>query len=210
MEVYMEKSLPVHPSLEQLKKLAKDLVKEHAIGKPEALKLIRDHFPALTGKPEAEIVAYPFALHDAQSVIARQYGFASWKELSDHVEGKASQASASVPPPDVAAKLKTAFDARKQKDYALWCSVMSEEMKAFVTKDKFEAASDRLAGYFNADYRTTYMGSVNRSGRAVHFWRLWVKGWETDLLVRMALNNAGLISGLLFSDPFDTAINARK
>jgi hypothetical protein len=54
------------------------------------------------------------------------------------------------------------------------------------------------------------MGSVKSLGRPVYFWRLWVPGWDSDILVRMALNDAGQISGLLYSPPFDTAINARK
>ena len=207
----MQNSLPARPSLEQLKKLAKDLVKDHHDKQPAALALIGRHLPALSGKSEQEIAGYPFALHDAQSVIARQYGFASWNELDAHVEALSkSVAGGPTAPLDVAAKLRTVLQAREEFDYGMFCSVMSAEMKAFVTRERFEAVSERLSPYFKADYRTTYMGSLQRSGRPVHFWRLWVPGWESDLLVRMALNEAGLISGLLYSDPFDTGINARK
>jgi hypothetical protein len=165
----------------------------------------------MSGKTVEEIGGKPFALHDAQSVLARQHGFSGWNELHDYVEGLQTREAAEVTPPlDVAGKLQTVLRARELFDYAMFCSVMSEEMKAFVTKERFEAASERLSPYFEAAYRTTYMGSVRRAGRPVYFWRLWVEGWESDLLIRMALNSAGLISGLLYSDPFDTAINARK
>jgi hypothetical protein len=207
----MQMSLPARPSLEQLKKLAKDLVKQHHDQQPEAWKLLRDHLPALSGKTEAEVAAYPLALHDAQSVVARQHGFPSWNELSDHVEKlQKREASAPVVPPDAAAKLRTVLEAREKNDYALFCSVMSGEMKAFVTKEVFEATSERMSIYFKSTYQIAYMGSLQRNGRPVHFWRLWVEGWETDLLVRMVLNGAGLISGLLYSDPFDSISRARK
>ena len=42
--------------------------------------------PALSGKSLDEIGASDLALHDAQSAIAREYGFASWNALRDEVE----------------------------------------------------------------------------------------------------------------------------
>jgi len=107
----------------------------------------------------------------------------------------------------VAGKLRTVFLSREKNDYALYCSVMSKEMQAFITKDRFEATNQRMAAY--ANHRLTYMGSLKRAGRPVHFWKLGLDGWESDLLIRMALNAAGEISGLLYSDPFDTGINKK-
>jgi len=198
----MQMSLSARPSLEQLKKLAKDLVKQHREKESEALALIRQHLPVLSGKTDEEIAGYPFALHDAQSVIARQYGFSSWNELHDYVEAlQKTEPSGPTPPLDVAAKLQTALRAREQNDYVLYCSVMSEQMKGLVPKERFEAGSENLRGYFKSSYQITYMGSLKRSGRPVYFWRLWVEGWDSDLLVRMSLNDSGLIGGLLFSNP---------
>ena len=51
----MDKSLPARPSLEQLKKLAKDLSKAHEEKQPAALALIREHLPAAAGKTDEEI-----------------------------------------------------------------------------------------------------------------------------------------------------------
>ncbi|HUB67426.1 MAG TPA: hypothetical protein VL981_08085 [Candidatus Methylacidiphilales bacterium] len=203
--------LPARPSLEQLKKLAKDLVKNHQEKQPAALALIRRYLPELAGKTEEDVANYLFALHDAQSVIAREYGFSSWTELAKHVEALQKQPPAEpAPPPDVAAKLKIALQAREQNDYSQLCSVMSEQMKAFVTKERFESGNASMSAYFKSPYQLTYMGSVQRSGRPVYFWRLWIDGWDSDILVRMILNQSGLISGLLYSDPFDSAMNARK
>jgi transketolase len=166
----MQTSLPARPSLEQLKKLAKDLVKNYTENQPETLALIRQHLPALAGKTEEEIAAYSFALHDAQSVIARHYGFSSWNELHEHVEAlQKAETSGPTPPLDVAAKLRAVSRAYEQKDYALFCSVMSEEMKAKLPQDRFESSADRLSAYFKPGYRITYMGSVKRSSRPVFF-----------------------------------------
>ncbi len=206
----MDKSLPARPSLEQLKKLAKDLVKAHAEKQSAALLRIREHLPELAGKSDDEIARYPFALHDAQSVIARQHGFPSWNALRDAVEPPANGAAESKAPADVQKVLDTALEARGRMDYALLGTVASPQFLAFVTKERFEEASRRMEIYFKADYRITYMGGVKQSGRPVYFWRLWVPDWDSDILVRLVLNDAGQISGLLYSPPFDSAMSTRK
>ena len=58
----MSRSLPSHPSLEHLKKQAKDLLDD-----------LKKQDPALK-------------LADAQHALAREYGFASWPKLKAHVE----------------------------------------------------------------------------------------------------------------------------
>jgi len=73
--------LPERPNLEQLKKQAKNLLHAAQQGDAAALERFRS-LPAFAAG--ADPVA--LALHDAQSAIAREYGFASWKELRDQVE----------------------------------------------------------------------------------------------------------------------------
>ncbi len=206
----MSSPLPARPSLEQLKKLAKELVKAHEAKQPAALALIREHLPDAAGKSDEELARYLFALHDAQSVVARQHGFASWNALREAVEKPGATPREPQAPEDAQKVLDTALEARGKLDYALFCTVASESFKAYVTREMFETVSGRLSPYFKADYRVSYMGAVQRAGRPVHFWRLWVPEWESDILIRMVLNERGLITGLLYSDPFDTAVNARK
>ncbi|HEX4139313.1 MAG TPA: hypothetical protein VHY09_03130 [Candidatus Methylacidiphilales bacterium] len=205
----MDKSLPARPSLEQLKKLAKDLVKAHEEKQPAALALIREHLPAAAGKPDEELARYLFALHDAQSVIARQHGFANWNALREAVENPAMTAWEPEAPAEVQRVLNTALEARGKMDYALFSTVSSGQFLAYVTKERFEQVSERLAPFFAADYRVTYMGAVKSTGHPVHFWRLWVPAWDSDLLIRMTLNDAGKISGLLYSPPWDSAVGKK-
>lgn len=75
----MQRSLPAQPSLIQLKHQAKDLLKEYRGSEPEAMARYRAQHPGASG-PEAA------TLSDAQLVIAREYGFASWPKLKQHVE----------------------------------------------------------------------------------------------------------------------------
>jgi Lon protease-like protein len=82
----MTKELPARASLEHLKSQAKDLLSAFKRGEPGALARFRTSLPAARGVNDAELVKMPLALHDAQSVLAREYGFASFGELKAEVE----------------------------------------------------------------------------------------------------------------------------
>jgi hypothetical protein len=74
------RTLPERPSLENLRNQAKTLQKRHRDADPEALTRVAGILPS---------AQTPLALHDAQVVLAREYGFASWPRLVEHVEGPA-------------------------------------------------------------------------------------------------------------------------
>src|SRR6478672_2159215 len=76
MSSAFRRSLPARPNLDQQKKLAKELLRAFRAGDPEAAARIR---AALPDRAEP-------TLTDAQYVLAREYGFASWRELSAHIE----------------------------------------------------------------------------------------------------------------------------
>ena len=76
------KQLPPRPNLDQLKRQAKELLQ--------------------AGKA--------VALHEAQTVIAREYGFASWNKLRDHVEAVTLEFDAAVD-----AFLEAATDERRDR-----------------------------------------------------------------------------------------------
>ena len=82
----MSKSFPVRPSLEQLKKQAKELLKSHKSGNPDSLRRIQEKHPDWGNRSELELRATRFTLGDAQLVIAREYGCASWPKLKAQVE----------------------------------------------------------------------------------------------------------------------------
>jgi len=87
--------LPERPNLEQLKKQAKSLL--HAARAADASALERFRLlPAVARKSVAELGAAGLALHDAQSVIAREFGFESWNALREHVEERSLSFAAAV------------------------------------------------------------------------------------------------------------------
>lgn len=79
----MSKSLPSRPNLENLKNQAKDLRKQFRAAEPDATARVRKLSP---GGEHSSDKTETFRLHDAQRVIAHEYGFASWSKLKEHVE----------------------------------------------------------------------------------------------------------------------------
>jgi ankyrin repeat protein len=75
------RTLPARPDLEQQKKLAKDLLHEFRAGDREAVARMRAELPDKTD----------LSLADAQFVLAREYGFASWRELRNRIAKKAAE-----------------------------------------------------------------------------------------------------------------------
>ena len=73
------RSLSDHPDLDQLKRQAKELLDAFCTGKPEGHAEVAAHY--------RDADKATFALHDAQLVIARAYGFESWPKLKAFVEG---------------------------------------------------------------------------------------------------------------------------
>jgi ankyrin repeat protein len=73
------RTLPDKPSLAQLRKQAKELLKSYRAGEEAAV--------AEVERFERSPDPAHFALADAQRVLARAYGFSSWPALKDQVEG---------------------------------------------------------------------------------------------------------------------------
>jgi hypothetical protein len=70
------KSLPARPSLESLRKQAKKLARDIAAGDAGAIARARVHLPT---------VDLPLTQRNAQLVIAREYGYAGWQDLTAEV-----------------------------------------------------------------------------------------------------------------------------
>jgi len=77
--------LPDRPNLDQLKQQAKDLLRAARAHDSAALERFWI-LPAFARDAGVDLRHASPALHDAQSVIAREYGLASWNELRDRVE----------------------------------------------------------------------------------------------------------------------------
>jgi len=69
------------PNLENLKKQAKLILRWHRERHYPVAAQIRGLLPRFVDMPDAEILAAKFKLSDAQEIVARQHGFASWQAL---------------------------------------------------------------------------------------------------------------------------------
>src|SRR5262245_12540584 len=69
-------SLPARPSLESLRKQAKKLARDIAAGDARAIARARAQLPT---------VDLPLTQRNAQLVIAREYGYAGWQDLTAEV-----------------------------------------------------------------------------------------------------------------------------
>lgn len=87
--------LPERANLEQLKKQAKSLLHAARAGDATALERFR-LLPAFARTSVAQLGAAGLALHDAQSVIAREHGFDSWNALRNHIEERSLSFAAAV------------------------------------------------------------------------------------------------------------------
>ena len=82
----MKKSLPTRPNLDHLRRQAKTLLSKLNDGDATAVRTFIKHLPEAAKMTPAKARAAGFRLADAQSVIARKTGFASWPSLFRHVQ----------------------------------------------------------------------------------------------------------------------------
>ena len=71
---------------DHLKKQAKDLIRLYRSRDAAVVARFRAGLPAAAGRGDEDILTLQLRLHDAQSCIAREQGFASWPDLKRYVE----------------------------------------------------------------------------------------------------------------------------
>jgi len=77
------RDLPARPSLDSLRKQAKRLAREAATGNADAVARVQAQLPR---------ARLPLTNRDAQLVVAREYGFAGWADLTAEVEKRLGRA----------------------------------------------------------------------------------------------------------------------
>lgn len=83
----MDPSLPSKPSLEQLRKQAKDLLKSHRAGDPSCCPVLR-RLNRFADATDAGILQANVPLKEAQFALAMNYGFASWDAIKKSIQGQ--------------------------------------------------------------------------------------------------------------------------
>ena len=135
----MPRPLPERPKLEQLKHQAKTLLRNARAGQPDALRRF-SAMPAFADRPPFS--ADGLALHDAQSVIAREHGFASWRALRDEVEARTLTFTEAA---DAFLRFATGgAAARAERLLALHPSIASSSLQAAIVLGDAKAVRSRL------------------------------------------------------------------
>ena len=115
-------SLPSAPSLEQLRKQAKDLLRAHRAGDPRAVARVAAHEPG-----------EPLKLTGAQHVVAREHGFPSWARLKAYVERLAAHG------PDLEHAYHEDLDYYEGRAYGLHASARDGTASAVAAFERWNA-----------------------------------------------------------------------
>jgi len=96
----MTTSLADAPNLEQIKKQSKELLRAFRAQEPQSAQRIALNHPEFGDLSPDRLSRLPLRLSDAQLVVAREYGFASWPKLKaevDRLSNHADSANAKKP-----------------------------------------------------------------------------------------------------------------
>jgi catechol 2,3-dioxygenase-like lactoylglutathione lyase family enzyme len=77
---------PAPPSLQNLKKRAKLVLRQHVSGHVPVAERIRRGLPAFSGRTDREVLDARFTLSQAQELIARETGFSDWAQLKREID----------------------------------------------------------------------------------------------------------------------------
>ena len=135
-----------NPDIDQLKRQAKELLEAYRTQLPEAVAEV--NFYHRTATPET------FALHDAQFVLARSYGFESWPKLNAAVDGvtstKLHQAAQNGDLREVRALLTRRPELGRCEMSALQIAVLKRDLA--MTKLLLEFGADPGSGIWTSPY----------------------------------------------------------
>ena len=196
------RTLPARADLEQQKKLAKELLAAFRHGDTDARARVRAELPDKT-----QIV-----LADAQFVLAREYGFVSWRTLREHIEKLADDA---LPPIERMKRAVRAGDAatlrRLLRENEALRAAINEPIFAFdspalVAASKsnvalvdalleFGADPNRRSSWWAGGFHPFYGASPAVAER------LLAAGAIPDACAAAHLDNAELLASMLATDP---------
>jgi hypothetical protein len=167
MEVSVS-SLPERPNLGHLRKQAKELLRQYRARDPAALAFFRQHLPAAKNSTDAELSTLPLGLRDAQSCIARQYGFPSWRELKHYVQRNVLSANDGAPlvdglhPSDAQTPTSTESETA-QRRYAI-AQLACEQARPRAPVAFDPRNFDRYVGYYQLSHSPTTFTHIFRDG----------------------------------------------
>lgn len=170
---------PASHDLQSLRKRAKRLLRQHASRHVPVAERIRRALPDFVGRSDREVLDAPFALADAQRVVARELGFADWTQLKRGIE-----------------TMSTASDSPLRPDAEPGPEILAAHPQIFVT-DMARAVAfyrDRLG--FSVEYlwgEPPFYGLVRRGRAALNLRHVEAPAIDPALRDRETLLSATLV-----------------
>ena len=138
--------LPPNPSIDQLKRQARELLAEFEAGSEEVLRRVQTHRRRFRDGPDR---TKPLTLQEAQWVVAREYGFSTWAELKLRVQDPERPTNEE----DETIKLLTKEGLERARAFVSKTGrVVDQRLLEFdFNEGSASAVVDALAGYQNDD-----------------------------------------------------------
>ena len=149
----MARPLPPKPSLVNLKKQAKSLLKAQKENDPsccDTLRLLR----RFEGKSDEDMLAAAVGLQEAQHALAKDYGFVNWGELRR----------------TVGAKPVSPEDRVKREGDKVWIEGVGRLRFAQGMDNQFMGALARVAESLDEEMSYDYLMGVSGAAFRLHFW----------------------------------------
>lgn len=93
----------------------------------------------------------------------------------------------SEPKPQIEALFNSQMDAIVSNDYQKFLEHTDSEFQQAISTEQFEALANSLSSTFESGYDPEYLGAFNQQGFNVHLWKVMPSNSESDLLVKMAM-----------------------
>jgi hypothetical protein len=142
----MTRQLPSKPSIEQLRKQAKDIHKAHKKGDPSCCPVLR-HIQRLKDKSEQEILAATIPLQEVQYAVSLEYGCQNWHALKALSQSKTQEGKLKLlqqSDSEIAAQTQPLIEGMHAgidcNDYGKVTSSFSQEFRASFTPKEFQGA----------------------------------------------------------------------
>jgi hypothetical protein len=153
----MPRTLPNRPNLDQLKRQAKELLKAYRSGDRDARQLFERQLGSAIFRAIEEPGARRPVLADALTVLAREYGFASWPKLKQHVESLAVE----TPVPSASAERAARKLARKLARQQWIADTAEQLVSAAADLDLRRLFAGLCIGRYDGDAVRAYLVAQN-------------------------------------------------
>jgi ankyrin repeat protein len=112
-----ERCRPFETDLQYYRGRAAGMLSVHGTGERNALRLVRQFHPGFRAASEADIRAAALTQADAELILAREHGFATWDDFAGHIEALRNE--------EVTEPFRQAFEAIRADDHRAFAELIA-------------------------------------------------------------------------------------